>query len=223
MMNTLRDSLLEIEAGTANIKGTKSNFTIVHPGAASYGYLAIQSGSTASYLYQWAPDYAPGADARPSGITLRSNGAGGIGLSAINGGLIRFFTDFVSRGAIHPSGGFSWGSETDPGAGVFSSSSMKSASGSVTGNSGVAVALFTIPATGAKTALYIVVSTAFGDAINYNCYMIIGVSGNSARVLHQVNATGYLTLSLSGMTVLGMQSSGGNGAVWDWSYLRITS
>jgi hypothetical protein len=86
---------------------------------AGYNYFRIVN-TESTYFYQFGPSYPAGADAMAGGHTIRSNGPGGLTLSAQHAsGPIRFANQAIERGRIHPSGGFSWGSAADPGPGVF--------------------------------------------------------------------------------------------------------
>lgn len=92
--------------------------------------------------------------------------------------------------------------------------------GSVGSNTGVPTALFTMDS-GDQVALYLVrcgIGTSSMDATNYGAFATIAVEGNSARIV--ANNTSTVAISLSGLTVLGSQSSGSTVAL-KWAAIKI--
>lgn len=71
-----------------------------------------------AYWDLYSSTYSTSGRQVANGILIENALAGGVSLSAVNGsGTIRFYAGGATeRGRMHASGGFSWGSTTDPGA-----------------------------------------------------------------------------------------------------------
>jgi len=211
MMNTLRDQLLQIEAGTAAISGTTAS---VFTGTTAGSSFDIRTQSTDKLLQIRGGPEAVGGGACINIYGNTSPYSHG-GLSLYNGtgaGNIDFYLAGYAAGPALSINN----------AGIISARAIKTLSGiSAVSPSGVAVTLFALPGIQSyESSLYLVqAGLPSNDAPNYGAYALIIQLGGSARILHQINAP-LMQISLSGLTVLGAQSCGAAASVY-WSFLRI--
>jgi hypothetical protein len=98
---------------------------------------------------------------------------------------------------------------------VTATTGFKTASNALTIATGVPTALCTLPA---GEAVFLIFASAASDAVNYGCYGIAVTNGGTARMVVS-NPPSYAVLSLAGMTVNFLQSSGATQTVW-WNYIR---
>ena len=217
MMNTLRDQLLEIEAGTAAIKGTTANFsvsnhlTLLSP--VGDGSVVSQGSGQGKFL-----QLSGGPVAVTDGSAINLYGK----TSPYGPGSMAFYTSGSGVFVFYPAGTGGPAAMQIGSTGITNAAKINTLQGiSAASPSGVAVTLFALPGIQSyESSLYIVqASLPSNDSPNYGAYALIIQLGGSARILHQVNAN-LMQITLSGLTVLGAQSCGAAASVY-WSYLRI--
>jgi hypothetical protein len=101
---------------------------------------------------------------------------------------------------------------------VINTGSVRSVEGSVTGNSGAYVTIFTVSGSPTVYQIFARVPAGAGDANNYTVYATVLFDGSAARII--ANNAGVTDIILSGLNVQVRQQSG-NPQTIDWKYLKI--
>jgi hypothetical protein len=155
-------------------------------------------------------------------LKLTSTSAGGTNLDMYlieNDGLYINSNEGATTRAIYfQTGGSTKATITAAGNLVLNTGSARSAEGSVTGNSGAYVTIFTVSGSPTVYQIFARVPAGTGDANNYTVYATVLFDGSAARII--ANNAGVTDIILSGLNVQVRQQSG-NPQTIEWKYLKI--
>lgn len=225
--------------GTTSPISTTGYMFITTDGASGSGYITKVNGTTALYSYSNATESRV-AEQRNLPLIFETNGsetlrlsadkhlkltstsAGGTNLDMYlieNDGLYINSNEGATTRAIYfQTGGSTKATITAVGNLVLNTGSARSAEGSVTGNSGAYVTIFTVSGSPTVYQIFARVPAGTGDANNYTVYATVLFDGSAARII--ANNAGVTDIILSGLNVQVRQNSG-NPQTIEWKYLKI--
>lgn len=206
-------ALTDIESGanfgaasfTGNVNGLHTvGVTNASAAAGAMAQVKVDAGGSIGTLTAFAPTHATA----PGQTQIAAAGPGGLALQANDAAApIRFVMANTERGRVHPSGGFSWGSTTDPGA-----SNLRVA-GSIQTNAGIVTA--TNP--GADTASLSVSGSGAIDVNRGPFFFLYGAQSAAPGIMQFVAGNPGAIEFYSGPSVLRGKIHASGGLSWGTS------